>query len=499
MVVVLQTVLGVIEFVGDAWVLMFYFALCILALAVGYRAATTFKSIGAAKNVTVFNAESFATLLLIGGLFSVVLALVQSLDVWTTESWVHRMPGFRRPGANLGQPNQLATLVLFSVGSLAYLFEGRRISTPIAVPVAAILLLGVAVTESRTGILSLFLMALWWALMRRRVASRLSVFSAVMWVIFAVLCLKYWPIFIDAFYANVGEAGSTPISLRAGTRMVIWPQLWSAAMLHPWFGWGLKEVSEAHNSVLHAYIESEPFTYAHNLVLELVVGIGLPLTALLAGMTGVWLWHRVHRIQSLLAWYCVLALIPFCVHSMLEFPFSYAYLLLPAMVLLGMLEACVAPERVMRIPWRVAIAFWTFFCATMAWSAVEYVSIEEDFRVARFEAVHLGHTAEDYKRPHITLLTQLDALLEGPRIVPMPAMDAAQINLARRIALHFPGPATQNRYALSLALNGNPDEAIRQLLVIRAMHGESAYRSIKRYWSTLAEEKYPQLAQLNLP
>jgi hypothetical protein len=81
----------------------------------------------------------------------------------------------------------------------------------------------------------------------------------------------------------------------------------------------------------------------------------------------------------------------------------------------------------------------------------------------------------------------------------MPAMDAAQINLARRIALHFPGPATQNRYALSLALNGNPDEAIRQLLVIRAMHGESAYRSIKRYWSTLAEEKYPQLAQLNLP
>jgi hypothetical protein len=48
-------------------------------------------------------------------------------------------------------------------------------------------------------------------------------------------------------------------------------------------------------------------------------------------------------------------------------------------------------------------------------------------------------------------------------------------------------------------LNGNPDEAIRQLLVIRAMHGESAYRSIRRHWNTLAEEKHPQLAQLDLP
>ena len=51
----------------------------------------------------------------------------------------------------------------------------------------------------------------------------------------------------------------------------------------------------------------------------------------------------------------------------------------------------------------------------------------------------------------------------------------------------------------SLALNGKPDEAIRQLLVMRALHGETAYAQVKAGWTLLAHEKYPQLQALKLP
>ncbi len=78
-------------------------------------------------------------------------------------------------------------------------------------------------------------------------------------------------------------------------------------------------------------------------------------------------------------------------------------------------------------------------------------------------------------------------------------MSADELALAREVALRFPWLATQNRYAQSLAFNGNPDEAMRQLRVMRALHGEKAYAQIKAGWTLLAHEKYPQRQALRLP
>jgi hypothetical protein len=135
----------------------------------------------------------------------------------------------------------------------------------------------------------------------------------------------------------------------------------------------------------------------------------------------------------------------------------------------------------------------------MFWSAVEYVAIEEDFRMARFEALRIGQTPSDYSRPTVHLQTQLEVMLAASRMVPAPEMRPVDIELLRTAAMRFPWTAIQNRYALSLALNGNPDEAIRQLRVMRAMHGEKHYQALKANWLQLASDKYPQLGQLKLP
>jgi hypothetical protein len=97
------------------------------------------------------------------------------------------------------------------------------------------------------------------------------------------------------------------------------------------------------------------------------------------------------------------------------------------------------------------------------------------------------------------LLSQLNALLTGGRLNPRPAMPEQEIELAKVVALRYPWPATQNRYALALALNGNPVEATRQLRVMRALHGAKAYAKLKAEWVTLANEKYPQLNAIELP
>ena len=270
-------------------------------------------------------------------------------------------------------------------------------------------------------------------------------------------------------------------------------------MQRPWFGWGLREVSQAHNAVLSHYASGEPFTYAHNIVLDLAIGLGLPMTALLLGLFAYWAWHRLKAVDASATWYCVAVAIPMAVHSMLEFPFSYIYFLVPVLLVVGMLEAATAPRSIVRLK----TSFTTLGAASlfllMIWSVVEYVAMEEDFRVARFEALRIGQTQSDYSRPKVHLLTQLEVMLAASRMVPSPKMSSADIELLRSAAMRFPWTAIQNRYALSLALNGNPDEAIRQLRVMRAMHGEKHYQALKANWQQQASDKYPQLGQLKLP
>lgn len=496
-VVAVQASTGRILFMGDAVVLSFYLLLCSLALILGYAAIS---SNGRGSTSDTDLVDKFAVLILVGGMCSAIVAVVQTLDIWEFGDWITRLQSLRRPGGNLAQPNQLATLLLFSIASTAYLFESRRLSALVALPVAAILLFGLSVTESRSGVLGLLLMAAWWLAKRRRLGFTLSMPAVGLWLIFFGCCFWFWPTCFN-FIQEGGWTESTVTQVNTGNsgRLVIWQQLWQAVLIRPWFGWGLREVSSAQNAIIHVYSEGLPVTYAHNIVMDLAVGIGLPLTLLLGGATLVWLWRRVSAANDRLTWYCIAVAIPFGVHSMTEYPFAYAYLLAPVMLLLGALEARLAPGWGVRIPLWPAATAWVLISTAMVWSVIEYIPIEEDFRILRFEAMHIGQTPRGYERPHIVMLTQLDALLHGGRIVPKPSMSTDEVELARKVALRFPWPATQNRYAQSLALNGKPDEAIRQLLVMRALHGEAAYAQVKAGWTVLAHEKYPQLQTLKLP
>jgi hypothetical protein len=349
-------------------------------------------------------------------------------------------------------------------------------------------------------VLSCVLLAAWLLTWRKKADLRTApwVVAIGCTVLFALLWT--WPIFF-AFVQSGGMSGFdvVQVNLSAGTRQVVWPQLMEAVLQKPWFGWGLLGVSEAHNAVLDHYSNAEPFTYAHNIILDMAVGMGLPLTLLLVTVTTVWLWRRVRATKSLVPWYCLAVMLPFGVHSMLEFPFAYAYFLVPVMFAVGVLEATLAPQNVIRIGWWPAAIGFGVVAALMAWTVVEYIAIEEDFRVVRFEALRVGQTPGDYERPKIYLLTQLDALLEAGRIVPAPGMTTERVELARKVAMRYPWTATQNRYALSLALNGNPQEALRQLKVMRVMHGEAAYKGIRANWTELANTKYPQLQGLAPP
>lgn len=481
-----QFSVGYITFFGDAVVLTGYISLCVACLSLGYAGS---------KNSSVF--DVLASTLLIGAFVSTVVVFVQVLDIWESSTWINRMPQLRRPGGNLGQPNQVATLLLMGLASLVFLFETKKLGRVASVLLALSLLVGLAITESRTGMLSIFILALWWFAKRKTIDFKLSPWTVILAGTGFLLLFWRWPVLMDEILQSADIEAKVNTSL--GGRWVVWPQLIEGIWQRPWFGWGFGQVSTAQNVVVDAFASSEPFTYAHNILLDFALGIGIPLTVLLGAMSMVWLWRRLKSARSLVPWYCLAMVLPVAIHSMLEFPFAYAYFLVPVMFSLGALDGFVGIKPAIRLGVKSVAAMLLVITVIMAWSALEYVSIEEDFRIVRFESLKLGSTPSDYERPKVVLLTQLDALLKGGRIVPKPGMSADEVDLARTVALRFPWPATQSRYALSLALNGNPNEAIRQLRVMRALHGEKTYAQVRDGWVITAEEKYPQLRNLQLP
>lgn len=422
--------------------------------------------------------DVLALTLVVGALASVLIAAVQVLDVWGEASWIVRMGDLRRPGGNMAQPNHLATLLVMAMASVVHLLAERRLGRATGALLWALLSTGLAMTESRAGLLGLGVLLLWWLTKRRAVVPQVPLWWGLAAGGLTLSLFVAWPSVFQAVHL-MGEGEVQGRLAEGSLRWTVWPQLVEALLMRPWWGWGFGNVAEAHNAVAHAYAVSEPYTYSHNLVLDLALWFGIPAALGLVGVTAVWLWRRLRAANDAVSWYALAVALPVGVHAMFEFPHAYAYFLVPAMLALGVLEGRLGGRPLVHIGLRPAAGLLLVTTGLMAWSAVEYLRIEEDFRVARFEALRIGQRPTDHERPKVLLLTQLGALVDSTRIQLRPAMPQGELALLKQMALRHPWTATQYRYAVALALNGQVGEAARQMAVLRAQHGERIHRQLR--------------------
>ncbi|MCV0438602.1 MAG: Wzy polymerase domain-containing protein [Hydrogenophaga sp.] len=467
----LQWAAGSIVFFGDLFVFGLYLSLCVISISLGYGLMQPSLPDVSARAGLPYSVL-LALTLIVGGVASVAVALAQVLEVWKTASWILPIPGVRRPGANLGQPNHLSTLIVMALASAIFLHGSRWLGNRVLLLLMVFLTAGLAVTESRTGALSFIALIGWWCWKQPQItpkASRLWVAPIV--ALFAAMFLL-WPAALAMVRVSSGALGVRLGDAIKEGRMDVWPQLIAAALEKPWWGWGIHQTAEAHNAVAHLYQKSLPFTYSHNIVIDLILWVGLPITCLLMFVAGVWALRRMVVVQSPLSWFGFAVLLPLAVHSMLEFPFSYSYLLVPAMLGVGAMERALDQGKKFQLGLKPASVTLLIATTFSAWSVWEYVQVEKDFQVARFELLRIGQVPEEHRPPKIRLLTQLDTLTAAARIEPGPDLSLNEMLTLKRAALGYPWSGTQYRYALALALKGEAAEAERQLQVIQVLHGE---------------------------
>jgi hypothetical protein len=461
--------------------------LCVAAAAAGHAAAA------GPADAPVPALRILAQLLVAIALVQLLVVGGQTFAPWYGSDWIASTSHPTRGGGNVAQPNQAALLFVMAIGATLYLRDLKSIGGAASVVMLLAFAAGLATSQSRSGLLALGVLIAW-AVARHRPARTGEIGAALGGAVVAVAMFSAWPVIMNGYW----HSGFDEVNLTSSGRADMWSQFVAAVWQRPWTGWGVMQVAQAQNAVAHAYPVVMAATFAHNVFLDLALWIGVPGMLLVVGGLAAWLWPRVRLARTHDAWFCIALVAPVAVQSLTEFPYAYAYILAPAMFALGVLDAKVRPASAFRVPRPVLASVLAAWTVAAAWSVVEYVRIEEDFRIARFEALSVGRTPGSYEVPRTHLLTQLDALLRATRMKPVPAMPAEDLALLREVAMLHPWGATNFRYATALALNGQMDEAGRQLQVLRAMQGAKSYDRLMRVLDEMAVD-HPVLKQLRQP
>jgi hypothetical protein len=465
----LQFAGGMMPLFGVAWINAAYMLGFLVALLVGAAWEE-----GASRQCADFLFLAIG----IAAIVSVGLQFYQLLDLDPVGPWTLRSSGSRH-FANMAQPNQLASLLLLGVLACGWGFNQRRIGPSIAIGSAGLLLVGVAFTESRTGVINVVLISAAMAFWRRLAPSKAFLWVVIALAFFYVACLLAVPTLNQLFFPDAARADRAYLG---DTRWGAWVMFLKAAANRPWFGFGWGQLAHAQFLMLDERIVfGGSFLQAHNLVLDLILWNGVPIGLAISAFLAWWFFMVVRRMAQPQQLYLLLFLTVLGVHAMLEYPLQYAYFLLPAGLVIGNLN--VASKFGLAFGSRrwLNAAVLLLSIAALAVTVRDYFRAETSFYGLRFE---LKKIPVDIPRtpPEVLVLTQWRDYVRFARIEPRPGTTAQELEWMRGLVTTAPSAFIMYRFAAVLALNREPVEAQKWLRRICQVSPVDQCRAIEAEW-----------------
>jgi O-antigen ligase len=299
---------------------------------------------GAAARASPRAAELFALFCagwVVAGVLSAAIGAVQVFaPQWPDGQWLARSGLAGRAVGNLRQPNHLSSLLLWAAIALVPLLELGRLKRGMGAALFALMCFAVVLTASRTGVVGIGLLALWGVLGRRLARpTRALLLAAPLFYLLGWLALSAWA--EASHHAFGGETRLAEADL-SGSRFAIWANALALIRAQPWAGVGFGEFNLAWTLTPFPGRPVAFFDHTHNLPLQLLVELGLPLGGAVLALLLAALW-RAWRLAARdadaglavtrrSAWMMLLLI---GLHSLLEYPLWYAYFVLPTAWLFG--------------------------------------------------------------------------------------------------------------------------------------------------------------------
>lgn len=430
-------------------------------------------------------ADALAQAVALGGVAATVMALLQYYDaqgVWD-DFILDRHAGVFF--GNVGQANHFAGFVAMALASTAYLHVSGRLAGRLAVPVALLLLFGMALSGSRSGwIYAGVFSAL--ALAARGSAAPAERRALALWAagllpgLLAAQLLAKVPWLIPDLPAATSADRLTAIAVGLAIRVEAWRGAWELFLSQPWLGVGPGGYAHGFYGILARSPDSPAigqglFHHAHSLPLQLLAELGVVAGVAVVAAAAGWAWRflRAGAIDAARAWWLALLAV-MAVHSLLEYPLWYAYFLGPAAFLLGGGDPHGPALRAGRLL-RGAVA------AMLILGAVTLVNVLRAADRLEFELL-LSRSALDAEQgmrqlnesmrnlhretllaPYIELMYARSVPLDRERL-------EEKLFLSGQAVRFLPLPDVAYRHAALLALAGQPDAAMAQLRQAAAVY-----------------------------
>ena len=304
----------------------------------------------AAAQANGFGAAAFRAFcigLVIAGILSSAIGIVQVFAPdWPDGDWIARtyIPG----GAvgNMRQPNHLSSLLVWSIVAAAWLIERGTLQRWVGNALVLLFVFVIVLSGSRTGTLSVGLLAVWGLADRRlsRGTRALLLLAPIAYGIFwfgttAWADYGHHVVRAESRFSTKGDISSS--------RGKIWSNTLELIRMHPWTGVGFGEFNFAWTLTPFPDRPVAFFDHTHNILLEFAVELGLPLAGLVTLLMSYALycaWRNAARDPPRRA--ALVMVLMILLHSLLEYPLWYAYFLLPAAFAFGI---CLGPSDDQRV------------------------------------------------------------------------------------------------------------------------------------------------------
>jgi len=312
-------------------------------------AAALAALVGASAQSTGLGVTAFRALcigMVIAGVASSLIGIVQVFaPQWPDGDVVARTYIAGRAVGNMRQPNHLSSLLVWASIAAVWLTETGVLRRWVGAALTLLFIFVIVLSASRTGTVSVGLLAVW-ALLDRRLSGRMRVLLLLAPVAYGVFWLgtSAW-----ADYSHHVFGGETRFSTKgdiSSSRWGIWSNTLALIRMHPWAGVGFGEFNFAWTLTPFPGRPVAFFDHTHNIVLQFAVELGVPLALTVLVLLA---WAMVAAVraaldarsdadpaQAPLRRAAVVMVLMILLHSLLEYPLWYAYFLLPAAFAFGL-------------------------------------------------------------------------------------------------------------------------------------------------------------------
>ncbi len=428
---------------------------------------------------TLMMAVGFAGVISVGLCFYQFFDLARESLAWI-DMWVVRNDPGARPAANMAQPNQLATLLSWAWIAGLWGWHRGKIALPVLTAYLCFIALGQGMAQSRIGLLQSLLIVISCLFWMRAIKS---------WRLLPALCLSLLVQLSIFFFLE--QISQSLLLTHIGrdvqgvaqdqARLAIYAYALQGIASHPWLGWGIQEANQLQWAFAGQLTGMRTYiTFTHNLLLDLMVWLGIPLAVLVILALTSWLVQSVRQTITGAGYIAQMATGVFLLHAMVEFPHWGTNLLLWAVAVAGVWSAEVHSQARASLSKGLSIflSLVVLCVATLSWK--DYIYLEENFRIFRAEQSGLIKKPSD---PQPTwVMHHLQESLRMSRIIGLPQTSAADLEWMERTVIAGPNYGAQFTLITNFALAGQHERAKLWMMRMDAVAPKDVRDSARTVW-----------------